>query len=700
VGIGMKLIRRYHQNPKKKQVSSYQAKSSSNNSSSSHDPIETDLTKNLSIIQSIFSDTPDLSIKKFIIKQNNKNAALLFLSGLNDKKIIHKDIIYPLLYNDNSSNDKQSQENSDQSQQKTPNETNQQGSTPINQEPNKNEREYSLIKIKQKKNKRPKRSSKQANKQANEQRVAPTGNEKNQDSSDETNNSPDKSNTNPNNTQQNTQKETNHNSAQANEAQEKNNQEKQDQSIRQQQNQEVSTQNNTSQENANHSSDKNQNQNEQQGNQQSKQENQSQNNLDQDDSNLAVPVENTKKLTTWQEIEDAILDGYSVLFVDGQSEAIRFPTQGWPERSLEDSQIEPALKGAHIGFSESLEKNIAMIRRHVPNKELKIKELIVGKRARTKINILYLDDVVNRDVIKELEDRIHQIDIDETLNTGVLAELIEDRPYSTFPQLLVTERPDFAAYQLLQGRIITVVDRSPGVIVCPVNFMTFFESIDDYGTRWIVASFLRLMRYFAFFIAIFLPALYIAIITFHSEVIPIRLLISVGESRARVPFQPILEAIIMEMTLEMLREAGIRLPAPIGQTVGIVGGIVIGQAAVEAGIVSNIMVIVVALTAVASFIIPNYDMGAAIRILRFPTMILASFFGFLGIIVGLMIILINIITLESMGTPYGSPLAPLRIRDLKDGLIRFPIWAIKFRPLNTRAKQQRKAGNHPKGDSN
>ncbi|WVX84406.1 spore germination protein [Niallia oryzisoli] len=247
--------------------------------------------------------------------------------------------------------------------------------------------------------------------------------------------------------------------------------------------------------------------------------------------------------------------------------------------------------------------------------------------------------------------------------------------------------------------MVTVVDRSPSVIIGPATFDSFFKTIDDYSSRWMVASFIRLMRYFGFFIAIFLPATYIAIISFHFEVIPIKLLLSLGASRERIPFPPYIEAFIMEITLEMLREAGIRLPAKIGQTVGIVGGIVIGQAAVEAGIVSNIMVIVVALTAVASFIIPNYEMGSSIRIIRFPMMIFASLFGFVGLTVGLMILLAHFVALESLGTPYGSPIAPLRFPDWKDALIRFPLWSIYKRPLSTKAIQMKKAkSNHPESD--
>lgn len=420
---------------------------------------------------------------------------------------------------------------------------------------------------------------------------------------------------------------------------------------------------------------------------------------DHSEADLKVSLGQIKETNTWSQIESAILNGECVLFVDKRSEAFIYDTANFPKRSLEESPIESSLSGAHIGFTETGSDNVALIRKEIRNRELKIKEITVGVRGKSKLSILYLADVASPEVLKELEKRIQNVKVDSILNAGALAEYIEDNPYSPFPQLLLTERPDFAAAEILQGRIATVVDRSPNVIIGPVTFDSFFKTIDDYSSRWMVASFIRLMRYFGFMVAIFLPAFYIAIISFHFEVIPLKLLLSLGASREKIPFPPYVEAFIMELTLEMLREAGIRLPAKIGQTVGIVGGIVIGQAAVAAGIVSNIMVIVVALTAVASFIIPNYEMGSAIRIVRFPMMILASLFGFVGLTVGFMILIAHFIALESLGTPYGSPIAPLRFPDWKDVFIRFPQWSIERRPLSTKAIQMKKANsNRPKDD--
>ncbi|RCW45478.1 spore germination protein [Paenibacillus prosopidis] len=409
---------------------------------------------------------------------------------------------------------------------------------------------------------------------------------------------------------------------------------------------------------------------------------------------LIMTVSQIVPVTSWAQIEIALLQGSSVLFVSGRSEAYVLDTQGWPQRAIEDPQLETSLKGAHQGFLETGGQNIAMIRRYIPNRELKMKRVIVGRRGQTVVTILYLADVTDPNLVSTLELRIQKLDVDVILNTGELSELIEDHPFSLFPQFVTTERPDTAASQIMQGRCVVIVDRSPSVLVAPVTFMSFFQNIDDYSTRWSIATFLRLLRIFAFFVATFLPAFYIAVVSYHFEIIPMKLLLTLGESRGQVPFPPFVEAIFMEITLEMLREAGVRLPAPVGQTVGIVGGIVIGQAIVQAGLISNVMVIVVAFTAICSFILPNYDMVAAVRLIRFILMILASLFGFVGLVVGLMTMIAHLISLKSLGMPYGSPLAPVRFVDWKDTFIRVPLWLMKKRPTSTKPIQEMRQGNN------
>ncbi|MED1852707.1 spore germination protein [Brevibacillus borstelensis] len=411
-----------------------------------------------------------------------------------------------------------------------------------------------------------------------------------------------------------------------------------------------------------------------------------------------LTVGNMDFITDWNDVKSSILLGNSLLFLEGQSKVFVIEARGWPQRAIEDPQSEASLLGAHQGFVETSIQNIAMIRRYIPNRELKIQEYTLGSRGISKASVLYLADVAKPEVVKEMVDRLQQVNIDTILNTGELREIIEDSRYSPFPQLITTERPDTAASHILQGRVAVVVDRTPKVLIGPAGFVTYFQNVDDYNLRWPVATFIRTLRFMAFLVATFLPALYIAVVSFNYEIIPLDLLLSVGESRERVPFPPLLEAMLMEITLEMLREAGIRLPAPIGQTVGIVGGIVIGQAAVQAGIVSNIMVIVVAFTAIASFIIPNYDMASAVRLVRFLMMGLSAMFGIVGIVIGLMGLIGHMIALESLGVPYGAPLAPARFADWKDLILRIPLWDMDKRPVSARAVQTKRQGTSGSGE--
>ncbi|MCY9695745.1 spore germination protein [Paenibacillus alginolyticus] len=414
--------------------------------------------------------------------------------------------------------------------------------------------------------------------------------------------------------------------------------------------------------------------------------------------NSSTTIAKTEIVMLWSRIEETIFQGQSVLFIDGQERSLVLCTQGWPQRAIKEPQIESTLKGSHQGFVETSGQNIALIRRYLPNRELKIKEYAVGSRGNTRVSIMFLDDVVQPDLVKEMEDRLLQINVDAILNTGELAEYIEDHPISLFPQLIMTERPDSAAAHILQGRIVIVVDHSPSVIVAPVTFTAFFQSVDDYSNRWLIATFLRLLRYLALITTISLSAVYIAVVSFHYEVLPLDLLVSIGESREKVPFPPIVEALLMEVALEMLREAGLRLPGPIGQTIGVVGGIVIGQAAVQAGIVSNIMVIIVAITAISSFIIPDYDMSSSLRLLRFPMMFLAAVFGMIGIVIGMMILGAHLISMESFGISYGSPVAPIRLSDWKDVWIRAPMWKMKKRPVSTDPIQLKRQGTNREGE--
>ncbi|ANE45903.1 hypothetical protein SY83_05910 [Paenibacillus swuensis] len=384
-----------------------------------------------------------------------------------------------------------------------------------------------------------------------------------------------------------------------------------------------------------------------------------------------------KQSSEWEVIQSSLFEGMSCVFIQGESQVILLDTTSWPVSPVTEPQSEFTLKGARIGFNESGASSLAMIRSYLPTSDLRIRKMTVGTATKTQVYLLSMKNIADEEDIEVLADRIARTDTDAILNTGELVEYIEDRRFTLFPQFVLTERPDWVATNLLNGKVALVVDRSPHVLLGPVSFLSFFHSVDDHNMRWPVATFFRLLRFAGLLIAVLLPSFYIAAISFHYEIIPIDLVYSIGISLEQVPFPPIIEALFMEITLEMLREAGLRLPSKIGQTIGIVGGIVIGQAAVQANFVSNIMIIVVALTAIASFIQPNQDMGSALRLLRFPFMLAAYFMGLIGIVIGIMIVVIHVLSLQSLNKSYTAPLFPVRLGKWKSAILRLPLTTLK-----------------------
>lgn len=386
-----------------------------------------------------------------------------------------------------------------------------------------------------------------------------------------------------------------------------------------------------------------------------------------------IPLPFLTDLRNWDEIIQAILHGKSILFVNEQDICIIFDTFESKQRSIEEPSAEKAIKGAHEGFIESASDNISLIRQYIPTSKLCIHEMSVGDSIQNQVSILYLEDIANSEVLERLEKRIRNIHVRDLFSAGELQELIEDSAFSPFPQCILTERPDTAALHMLEGRFVVIVEKSPHVLIAPVTFISFFQHIDDYNIRILNSNLIRIIRFIAFYMAILLPAIYISLVSFNYELIPIELLLTIGKYRADVPFPPLFEALIMEIAFELLREASMRLPSAVSQTIGIVGAIVIGQAAVQAGIVSNMMIIIVASTAIASFIVPNNDMSSAIRLIRFPMMLMASLFGIIGIVIGMMTLIAHILSLQS----FGLPLTPLQFSSFRDSLLRFPLWKIK-----------------------
>ncbi|MBY0013549.1 spore germination protein [Paenibacillus typhae] len=352
-------------------------------------------------------------------------------------------------------------------------------------------------------------------------------------------------------------------------------------------------------------------------------------------------------------------------------------------RSVQSSETETVIAGPHDAFVESASTNLSLIRRRLKSPHLKIRRYDVGEISKTTVYVLYVERIVNMQLVEDLEQRIQTIETDELNDGGKLTQFIEDNPASVFPQFLTTERPDVAVSKLAAGRVIVIVENSPTVISAPSSFFEFFSSPDDYYQRWALGTALRLMRFLALLITVTFTAMYVSVTTFHYEMIPEALLITLAESRNRVPFPPVYEALLMEIMIELLREAGARLPSKIGQTIGIVGGIVIGQAAVQAGLTSNVLIIAVASSAIASFVIPSYMMSASLRLIRFVIIILAGIWGNMGLVIGISLIVIHLSGLTSLGTSYVTPIAPMKLRDWKDVFIRAPFSMLRTRPSQT-----------------
>ncbi|MFS0635305.1 spore germination protein [Mesobacillus foraminis] len=383
------------------------------------------------------------------------------------------------------------------------------------------------------------------------------------------------------------------------------------------------------------------------------------------------------------ELVKQVLSGNTGLMIDGLETALVIDAKGGSRRSVAEPETETAIRGSREGFTESLRVNTSLVRHKIRSNRLKIIAKTVGEETQTNIAILYIDGLCAPELLKEVEKRIDRIKIDGILESGYIEELIEDNSWSLFPQIQNTERPDTVAANLLEGRVAVIVDGTPFSLVLPATFWQFLQASEDYYHRFHISIFLRVLRVLFIFLALELPAIYVAVTTYHQEMIPTNLLFSVAASREAIPFPAFVEALIMEISFEALREAGIRLPKLVGQAVSILGALVIGQAAVEAGIVSAPMVIIVSMTGIASFTIPRFNMAISIRLLRFPIMILAGMFGLYGIVLGSLVILTHLCKLRSFGVPYFSPLGPLQFRELKDVFIRAPWWALDKRPTQT-----------------
>lgn len=392
------------------------------------------------------------------------------------------------------------------------------------------------------------------------------------------------------------------------------------------------------------------------------------------------------EVETYKGAVDAVLGADALLMVDGLNIGIVLGYKSWEHRGIAEPATETLIRGPREGFNEVLKVNIALIRRRVKDSSFKVEMLKVGKRSKTDIAVMYINEVANPAIVQEVKRRIDLINVDSILESGYIEQYIEDNPFSPFPQLQFTERSDKVAGSLYEGRVVIMVDGTPFSLIVPAVFAHFMATPEDYYERWILMSVIRFFRTISLFNAILLPAIYVSIVTFHQEMLPTQLALAIAGARVGVPFPAFVEAFIMEVTFELLREAGIRLPSAVGQTVGIVGGIIIGQAAVQAGLVSPITVIVVALTAVGSFAIPSFNTAISLRLLRFPLLILGAISGLFGVMFGLIIIVLHALNLKSFGVPYLAPLSPSHLKGLSDTVIRAPLWTMRFRPFLLRSR--------------
>jgi len=393
-----------------------------------------------------------------------------------------------------------------------------------------------------------------------------------------------------------------------------------------------------------------------------------------------LAVGNLREEFLWSGLLYGLLDGRVALLLEGCNCALLVEADEWEKRAVMEPEIETVIRGPREGFTEDLPTNMSLIRRRLRSPKLRFETFYVGRVTHTRVVMAYLEGLALETVLEELRRRLGCIDIDGVLESGYIEELIEDFPLSPFPQVGRTERPDKVVADILEGRVAILTDGSPFVLTLPINLFSQIHAPDDVYERWVISHGIRLFRFLGLIISLLLPSLYVAITTFHHEMIPTTLAVALAAQRERVPYPAFVESLIMQVIFEILVEAGLRLPRPIGQAVTVVGALVIGEAAVRANLASAAMVIVISLTAIASFTNPTFGLGTVLRMLRLPMIFLAASLGLFGIFTGVLLLLIHLASLRSFGLPYLAPVSPFLWEDQKDVIFRAPWWAMYTRP--------------------
>lgn len=404
-------------------------------------------------------------------------------------------------------------------------------------------------------------------------------------------------------------------------------------------------------------------------------------------SNCLLPQNSINKFSEFSDIFSGVNSGNCALFIDTLDIAFDIDVKGFKQRNVDSANNEIVIKGPQEAFVENIRTNTSLIRRAVNSENLVIENIKVGKISQTNCAVCYLADIANADLVAEVKYRMNNLDIDSLISSGQLEQLISETDKYSIPQILSTERPDKVTKYLYQGRVAVIVNGNPYCLVMPATLVDFVSSPEDSNLRFQFSNFLKFLRLISIGITLFLPAFYIAMTNFHQELIPTELLFSILASRENVPFPVIFEILVMEISFELIREAGLRVPSPIGPTIGIVGALVLGQAAVSASIVSPILIIIVAITGIASFAIPDFSFGFHLRLVRFIFLMLTFISGFLGLAIGAFVYMTILCSLRSFGVSYMVSFAPMEDAEAPGYFIP-PIWRREKRPNYLDPKKQ------------
>ena len=402
----------------------------------------------------------------------------------------------------------------------------------------------------------------------------------------------------------------------------------------------------------------------------------------------SLGIADVKKLTDMEQVFAGLLAGNAVFFMDGYDRSMKISSKGYPGLDVSEAETEKVLRGSKEGFCDSVKTNAALVRKRIRDTRLKVEQQNIGVRSNTVVQLLYVEDLVHEELLIAVKERLESFTVDGILDSGMLEQLTEEAWYSPFPQYQVTERPDRTALELLNGKIALLCDNSPSALILPGAFSSFMESSEDWYHHFEMATFLRILRYLALLTATLLPGLYLAVIRFHTQILPTNLLLSFADAREGVPFSSVTELVLLELAFELIREAGVRVPGALGNAIGIVGGLIIGDAAVSANLVSPIVVMIVALTALGSMVIPDEEFAAAFRLLKYGFLILGGYLGIYGVVLGIYLTVSHLSGLLSFGIPYLVPFVEEQsVRQTGNGIFRIPFKARKYRPVYARKEQ-------------